>query len=249
MKILYLDIETLPLVAEVWGLRDQNIGLNQIIEQPRTVCYGYKWADVKTVGFKSAWEQDAKRDHFIMWGRALLNQADVVVHYNGMSFDIPWMNTEFAKLKLTPPSPYKQIDLYRVVRKNFKLPSYKLEYVAHHFLGIGEKVSHEGHALWTKVRAGDPKAQKDMEKYCKQDVKLLPRLYTRLLPWITNHPNHNLYTGQLEDVCPNCGGNSLLREGFERLQAGVYQRYSCKGCGRWSRGRQRLDGTDIQGAS
>ncbi len=29
-KILVLDIETAPIVAHVWGLFDQNIGLNQI---------------------------------------------------------------------------------------------------------------------------------------------------------------------------------------------------------------------------
>ncbi|NIV35232.1 MAG: hypothetical protein GWN58_38990, partial [Anaerolineae bacterium] len=42
----------------------------------------------------------------------LLDEADAVVHYNGKKFDIPTLNREFVKYGFTPPSPYKQIDLY-----------------------------------------------------------------------------------------------------------------------------------------
>ena len=31
-KILIVDIETAPIVAQVWGLFDQNVGLNQIAQ-------------------------------------------------------------------------------------------------------------------------------------------------------------------------------------------------------------------------
>ena len=77
----------------------------------------------------------------------LLNDADAVVHYNGTKFDIPTLNKEFLLHSFNPPSPYKQIDLLRVVRSNFRFPSNKLDYVAQR-LNLGKKHEHEGHELW-----------------------------------------------------------------------------------------------------
>ncbi len=43
----------------------------------------------------------------------------------------------------------------------------------------------------------DPAAWKVMEKYNKQDVLLLEKVYDRLLPWIKSHPNHHLFNGHV----------------------------------------------------
>jgi len=86
-----------------------------------------------------------------------------------------------------------------------------------------------------------------MEAYNRQDVVLLEPLYERLLPWITNHPNLRL-TGDPEG-CPNCGATELRREGFALTATGKYQRWSCKGCGAWSKSGRREAGTDIRGAA
>jgi len=169
----------------------------------------------------------------------LLNQADVVVHYNGKKFDMPTLHKEFIVNELTPPSPYKQIDLLPVVRQAFRFPSNKLDYVAQQ-LKLGGKVSHKGMALWTECMAGDNKAWKHMEKYNKQDVVLLEKLYNRLLPYIKQHPNHALYQDTDRPVCTNCGAATVQKRGVEKTKTQIYQRYQCTGCGTWMKGGSTL---------
>lgn len=109
-----------------------------------------------------------------------------------------------------PPAPYKQIDLLQVVKSNFKFPSNKLDYISQR-LGLGQKVEHEGMALWTKCMKGDKAAWQRMEEYNIQDVVLLEDLYKRILPWIKNHPNMNVYKDG--PICPTCGDEHLQKRG------------------------------------
>lgn len=237
MKILLLDIETSPNTAHVWGLWQQNVGLSQLLESSYTLCWSAKWLGEKGTIFSSLEREDGISMMEKLW--ELLNEADAVVHYNGSKFDIPTINKEFLQLGLSPPSPYKQIDLLRVCKKQFKFPSNKLEYVAQK-LGLGGKVRHKGHELWIKCMNNDLVAWRKMERYNKQDVRLLEKLYKRLLPWIDSHPNHALYTDLTNPVCPNCGSHRLQKRGIAYTRVGQYQRFYCLSCGRWPRGRYGL---------
>lgn len=230
MKILLLDIETSPNTAYVWGLWKQNISLSALQESSTVLCWAAKWLGEKEVMFDSVYqskpEKMAKRIH------ALISEADAVVHYNGTKFDIPTLNKEFLLHGMEPPAPYKQIDLLRTMRSQFRFPSNKLDYVADK-LGFGNK--HEtSFQLWIDCMNNDPKAWKQMERYNKHDVILLEKVYKRVLPWIKSHPNHNLHSGE-EHVCPNCGGTKIQRRGTARTISGSYQRYQCQDCGTWSR--------------
>ena len=230
MKILLLDIETSPNTAYVWGLWKQNISLSALQESSTVLCWAAKWLGEKEVMFDSVYqskpEKMAKRIH------ALISEADAVVHYNGTKFDIPTLNKEFLLHGMEPPAPYKQIDLLRTMRSQFRFPSNKLDYVADK-LGFGNK--HEtSFQLWIDCMNNDPKAWKQMERYNKHDVILLEKVYKRVLPWIKSHPNHNLHSGE-QHVCPNCGGTKIQRRGTARTISGSYQRYQCQDCGTWSR--------------
>ena len=165
----------------------------------------------------------------------MLNEADVVVHYNGKKFDIPILQQEFALHGLTKPAPYKQVDLLRVVREEFRFPSNKLEYVANEF-GLGGKVKHKGMQLWKDCMSGCPKAWGNMEKYNKGDVLLLEKLYNRLVSWVPNHPSHALYSNETRPQCTNCGGISVQRRGDAKTKTMTYPRYVCRSCGTWLRG-------------
>ena len=169
----------------------------------------------------------------------LLDEADAVVHYNGARFDIPTLNREFLMLGMTPPSPYHQIDLLRVVRSSFRFLSNKLDYVAQQ-LGVGGKVQHKGMDMWRECMEGDPISWAKMEEYNVEDVFLLERLYPLLLPWIKNHPNHALYQDNTRPVCPNCGSEHVNKQGIETTKTLHYQRYKCMGCGTNVRGRTGL---------
>jgi DNA polymerase elongation subunit (family B) len=235
MKILLLDIETSPNTAHVWGLWQQNVSINQLMESSYVLCYAAKWLGEEDIYFDSVHQSKPKT--MLKGIHALLDSADAVIHYNGTKFDIPTLNKEFLLTKLLPPSPYKQIDLLRVVRSNFRFPSNKLDYVSQR-LGLGQKHAHEGHELWVKCMNGDKDAWKRMEEYNIQDVVLLESLYDNLLPWIKNAPNRNLY----QDItgCPTCGSHHLQKRGTAVSTTGTYQRYQCRDCGSWSQGTKSI---------
>jgi DNA polymerase elongation subunit (family B) len=232
MKILLLDIENSPNLGHVWGLWQQNISLAQLQESAYVLCWAAKWLGEDYVYFDSL--NQSSRRSMMKSIHKMLNEADAVIHYNGSKHDIPLLNKEFLELGMKPPSPYKQIDLYRTVKSVFKFPSNKLEYVCK-ALGVGQKIKTIGHELWTRCMTGkDQEAWDMMEEYNVNDVDILEQVYNKLLPWIPAHANHSLYSDD-SLVCPNCGGHHLQKRGFYYTLASKFQRFQCKDCGKWSR--------------
>lgn len=240
MKILLLDIETAPNLVHVWGLWQQNVGLPQIIAAGYVMCWSAKWLGEEKIFFDSVHRNTPKQ--MLKNIHTLLDEADAVVHYNGTKFDIPTLNKEFLLHKMTPPAPYKQIDLLRVARSQFRFPSNKLDYVAQ-ALKVGKKPKHAGHELWIRCLDGEKEAWQQMEEYNRNDVVLLEGVYFRLLPWIKHHPNSGLYTDEAE-VCPNCGSKHQHRRGYAYTSTCKYARFKCLDCGAWYRGRKNLATTE-----
>lgn len=232
MKILFLDIETSPNLAYVWGLWDQNIAINQLVETTEMLCFGARWYGEKKVIFKSV-HHDGKEE-MLKEVHRLLDEADVLVGWNSKAFDSKHLKREFIENEMLPPSPYKEMDLMLTVKSQFKFPSNKLDYVSQK-LGVGAKVKHSGFDLWLQCMAGNDKAWKEMKKYQIQDVDLLVSLYEKLKPWITNHPHTALHNG-VEDGCVVCASKNLQRRGVARTVSGTYQRFQCQDCGKWQRG-------------
>lgn len=236
MKILLLDVETSPNLVHCWGLWNVNVSINQIIDSGRTLCWAAKWlGDKQKMMFDSVHQSTSLE--MVTRIHQLIDEADAVVHYNGSKFDIPTLQKEFLLHGLPPASPIKQIDLLRTARKQFRFPSNKLDYIAQ-ALGLGSKVRHKGHELWVQCMAGDDKAWKVMERYNKQDVILLEKVYNRLLPWITRHPNRGLYVYTSgASSCTNCGSEKLQKRGLSYTSTLTYQRYQCQDCGSWMKSR------------
>ena len=237
MKILLLDIETAPNLVHVWGLWQHNIGLPQILDSGYVLCWAAKWYGEDNVLFDSVFHSKPKK--MLKQIHALLNEADAVVHYNGAKFDIPTLNKEFILHGLPPPAPYKQIDLLRTARSQFKFPSNKLDYIAQ-ALNLGKKIKHRGHELWIACMNGDVQAWIEMEEYNIQDVLLLEKVYNTLLPWIKHHPNYGLYKADTGHCCPHCGSNSYQKRGYYYTSTCKYQRYQCKSCKAWFRSNRNI---------
>lgn len=233
MKILLLDIETAPNLAYVWGLWQQNVGINQIEAAGYTLCWAAKWLDDDTMHFDSVNQSKPKKMlHRI---HKMISEADAVITYNGIKFDMPTLNKEFLLHGMHPPAPYKNIDLIQTCKRVFRFPSNKLDYIAQ-ALGIGNKVRHEGHELWTLCMAGDKDAWVRMQEYNEQDVKLLEELYKRLLPWLDKHPNRA--TREEGQCCPNCASTNYQSRGSYITTTQKYRRYQCNECGTWFRGNR-----------
>lgn len=240
MRKLFLDVETRPSIVHAWSLFDLRVGTQQIVEPGSTICWAAKWADEKEIMFDSVHQSKPlamfKRIH------KLISEADAVIHYNGTRFDMPVLNKEFVVHGLAPPAPYKNIDLLRTARQQFKFLSNKMDFVSQH-LGLEGKTAHKGHALWVGCMENDPASWKIMRRYNIQDVKILEKLYYRLLPWIKGHPNHSLYDPQDVPSCTNCGSANLQSRGYAFTQTLRYRRHVCNDCGSWGRSRasERLD--------
>ncbi len=243
MKILTVDIENRPNLAYVWGLWDQNVGLTQLVEAGETISFAAKWHGKKEVLFYSVHHHG--KEEMLAQAHRLLSEADVVVGYNSKNFDMKHLNKEFILAGMSPPEPYAQVDLLNVVRKQFKFPSNKLDYVSQ-ALQLGAKTSHSGFELWRDCMEGKEKAWNLMRKYNKQDVVLTEKLYDRLLPWIPSHPTVGLYVSFQDDTCPNCGSDDLQKRGFAYTKISKFQQYVCKSCGAWSRSGKRVEGIDLR---
>lgn len=230
-NILTLDIENFPHLSYVWDLWNQNIGINQIEKVGRVVCFAAKWHDSPDVEFYSDFHDG--HDQMVKQAYRLLDQADIVVSYNGKRFDIPKLKTEMLKLdRLMKPSHFQQVDLYQVVKQEFKFASNKLDFIAQD-LNIGGKVKHSGMQLWIDCMSGDIDAWAKMREYNKQDVVLTEELYDYLLPWITNHPNINVFSDEQVEGCTRCGSMSFQKRGTYKTTFASYQQYWCKVCGGW----------------
>jgi DNA polymerase elongation subunit (family B)/predicted RNA-binding Zn-ribbon protein involved in translation (DUF1610 family) len=241
-KILLLDIETSPNTAHVWGIWQQNIAINQLLESSYTMCFAAKWLDSNEIFFDSVYNSDHKT--MLEKIHALIDEADAVVHYNGNKFDMPTLNKEFLLAGFTPPSPVKNIDLLQVAKKQFRFVSNKLDYVAQQ-LGLGKKTSHIGHDLWIQCMANNPEAWSMMEEYNKNDVVLLEKVYYKFRPWIKHHLNLSIFNDE-EIVCPNCGGNHVQKRGYSLTSVSKFQRYQCSDCGNWFRGNKNLRDRNVE---
>lgn len=181
MKTLFLDIETTPMKVYTWGLFDQNISIDQIIESTEMLCFGARWLGERKVIFRSSYHDGKKT--MLEDLHKLMDEADVLVGWNSAAFDHKHINREFLENGMTPPSTVKDLDLMSVTKANFLFPSNKLDYVAQK-LDVGAKVKHSGFSLWLRCMEGDKKAWKEMKEYQIQDVNLLVDLYDILLPWL-----------------------------------------------------------------
>lgn len=255
MKILSLDIETTPALSWHYGLFNQNIGIAQVERKPEMLMWATHWYGEPLSTTKAYWanEEGALET---LWHQ--LDEATHVMGYNSDRFDLLWINAEFKRLNVMggkPYSPVQKLDLMKHIKKNFRNLSNKLAFTSTHLLGLEGKKNESALALWLEMyraeqayidaelynlkdaaRKADRKAaaaRKRMERYCIQDVRLLPKMYEELLPWLTGI-NVNVYTGDL-DSCPNCGG-TVQRRGFAYSNGSKKQRYHCqnKKCGAWS---------------
>ncbi|CAB4200358.1 COG3359 Predicted exonuclease [uncultured Caudovirales phage] len=247
-KVLFFDIEIAPIRAYVWGLFDQNVGLNQIETDWHVLSWSAKWlGDSEILYADQRGAKNVEDDKYLLKGIwHLLDEADIVVTQNGKKFDVKKLNARFIINGFQPPSSFKHIDTLQLAKKHFGFTSNKLEYLSNTLNAKFKKLvgnrEYEGFKLWTECLAGNLKAWKEMERYNKYDVLALEELYNRMIPWDST-VNFSLYREGNEHVC-TCGSSRLQKRGYEFTSTGKYQRYQCQECGKWSRGAVNLFTSD-----
>lgn len=240
-RILAFDLETAPNLVYTFSLFKPVIGHEQIVEPARIICFTAQWVGTKKTIFMS--EHHDGYEAMLKGLYDLLDEADIVLTYNGTTFDGPWSTGEFMAQGWTPPAPFKHIDLFQHVKRLTRFPSKKLDYASYRLLGE-KKVKHEGFTLWRDCLAGDEKAWNRMKRYAIQDTKLLVKLFDEIRGWI----KMPLQISEDPTSCHNCGGTKLQRRGYARTMYSKYARYVCTDCGKWLRGTTRHTATEVRPA-
>lgn len=245
IKISCLDIETSPNIVATFQLRNVTIPVQHVIQPSRILGFAAKWVDDKSHAvFYSS--NEGNYEHMLSELQGWIEESDAIIHYNGKRFDRKKINWEFAKAGITPPAPAHDIDLWRTVTRNFDPVSSKLQFVGPELVNI-EKESSGGMETFLGCMNDDPKAWADMSVYCIRDVDLMPPLYHNLLPWISDHPNMSLYSGDWN--CPYCQSKRIQKRGTLKTATRIYTRYWCRDCGGWSKAAKSEGGTDIRAIS
>ena len=241
MKLLHWDLETSPIIATAWKLYDTNINTDDIWEDFKIICAAWSWEgddNIKTQTWKATTDRKISPVYGFDDRRVVealhrdLCKADAICAQNGDSFDLKKFNARCIKLGLPPIPPIQTIDTLKTARKHFKFTSNKLDFIGQ-FLEVGSK-QETSKGLWNKVIKGDKKALAEMVEYNKQDIILLKAVYHKLLPYMQNHPNHNMYTDH--ECCPNCGSKELRSNGYRVNRTIRYKRMFCDACGAWCKG-------------
>jgi DNA polymerase elongation subunit (family B) len=241
IKVLALDIETSPSICYTWTLFDNRIGIDQIVEPPRMICFSARWLDQDQCMFFSEFHHS--RNEMIRKAHELLSECDVLLTFNGKSFDNKHLQREFLLEGLSPPEPYQHIDLYLVARRQFRFISNKLDHIATQ-LGLEGKVHHSGFDLWKRCLANDPVAWEEMKTYSMRDSDVLIELYNKLIPWITGHPNKALIDGV--GLCTRCGSRNTIDRGITHTGQSKFRKFQCLNCGGWLRETRRISGSDLR---
>lgn len=239
-KILFLDIETLHSLMACFGIYDQTIPHGNILAEWKVATVSWKWAHEKK--FHSLVSDIKKGSNIIAdindsillkTFYDVLCEADIVVGHNISAFDMKKLKARFIQLGFPPlPLPKNaEVDTLLHARREFGFTSNRLDYIAK-YLGLKGKMSTPAN-LWLDVLAGDKKALQIMAKYNVQDVAVLEQVYYKMVPWMRNHPNFNLWTS--DKCCTNCGSTHLNAKGQRIFSNGLNDRYQCQNCGKWLR--------------
>lgn len=239
VKILFIDIETAPILGQVWGLWDQNIGLNQIQKDWSILSYCAKWHGDDRVIYEDVRNQeDINNDECLLDGIwDLLNQADFVVGQNSKRFDVKKINARLILNGFPKPSAFRQIDTLEIAKREFGFTSNKLEYLTDKLCSRHKKKSHAkypGHKLWSECLKGNLEAWEEMKEYNVEDVLSLEELYSVLSSWDSKLPNFDVYVDEILDM-------SVWKEdGYHYTNFGKYKKYRNIQTGQQKRSRVNL---------
>lgn len=245
-KILLFDIETSMIQAYIWGLWNQNIGISSIIKDWYVICWSARWLGKEDMMHDSVhlhkkittYSDNEAAVVTNLW--KLLDEADVVVAYNGKKFDKKKMNAKFLEYGLLEPSPYKVIDPMLIVKGNFALTSNKMDFVVRYVESNTEGKNSTNISLWHKCMADDEESLDYMLDYCDQDIEVLEKVYLAVRHWDKNSPNLALHYKDNKPRCNGCGSTDLveLENKTYNTTLSQFSVLRCNGCGKVLRDRK-----------
>lgn len=237
LKALCLDIENFPCEVYSWGLGEQHIPLDFLKKDWSVCAWSAHWVGtpVSSIMYDDTRKQkDIFDDRRVIQGLIkLINEADVIIGQNVEHFDLRKIAARASFHNLPPFRPAKITDILKEERRVFAFTSHKLAYKTEMNTKY-QKLDHKafpGFDLWKACMANDPKGWKEMEKYCKHDVLATEERYLTVKGWIRTHA---MAPADGITRC-KCGSTDLEARGYANTDAGKFQIYNCRMCGKWPR--------------
>lgn len=247
-KILALDIETAPMELLGWQLYDASFSVNQIETDWSILAWSAKFVGRDKIYYQDTSKQRNIRDDakILKDIHALIEEADILLSQNGVKFDVPKLNARFIANGLKPLDIRKKphIDTKKLAKRTFGFTSNSLEYLCQVLRVKHKKMTHRkfaGFELWKECLAGNKAAWSEMKAYNVRDVIALEEVYKKLAPWGTG-VSLNLSASD-KPICPECGENSLRKDGVKPRNGIARQRFSCSSCGAWAFANIKKDGS------
>lgn len=246
-RVLFIDIETSAIKAYTYGLFDQNIGTEQIIEDWYLYSIAAKYLGSNEIIYldqrnEKKISNDKKLTIFI---HDLFVNSDVLIAHNLKKFDLKKINTRFIKHDLPPVNHHILIDTLQIARKFFSITSNKLAYLAKFLDCPVEKYDHSkfpGFTLWLEMEKKNQEAFKECEIYNKRDVDVLEWIYHKLVKY---DPSIKFNSFEQKAVC-TCGSIKFYKDGLRYGNNWVKQIYRCNGCGKSYTGKENLISKEIR---
>jgi uncharacterized protein YprB with RNaseH-like and TPR domain len=169
-RTVILDIETTSLEADAGTIVSaglmSDVGRGEYLEAKRT-------SDEKALLLKLVMR---------------LESYDVMVTWNGRSFDVPFLTTRLMKHELDPRPILRKshIDLADVVKSRLRLTFTYLDHVCDFFQidrkkgPMGLDVPH----LYVRALEGDRKAAASIREHCLDDLRATRQVFLRLKPLV-----------------------------------------------------------------
>lgn len=242
-KVLIYDIEVSPNLGWFWSTGQSTIGSNQILRPGKIICLSYRFTHWPEGKVKNLRWREKKRNNRLSIPYSdqdlverfykVAQEADIIVGHNGDGFDKKWLNVRLAYYHHPTLSAVMTEDTLKQARKQFRLPSFRLDFLCKYFNLPGKLSTPTG--LWERVVFdGCKESLNKMVEYCDNDVLILDQLYKRIWPYVDHKINMGTFNDEV-DICPACGSNHRQKRGVSLTTQAKYQRYQCMNCGKFYR--------------
>lgn len=244
VKRLFWDIETSPNVVLSFNCGyKQTIRPHQVVKERAIICICYKWEGEKKIHSLS-WDEGNDEELLNNFAE-VVEEADELVAHNGDWFDLRWFNGRCLINGVEPVPLVKTVDTLKIAKKHFYLNSNGLDYIAKLLFGNGHGKTKTDFSLWADIALdNDKKALNKMVRYCKNDVKILERVWQKLRGYDVpaTHAAVNA-SGDVRDrwMCAHCGSDSVKKSKTRVTAKGMVQhQMKCNDCGRYYSIAQRV---------
>jgi len=244
-NVLVLDIETAPIIAAIWDLKIQGyVPANQIIQDRYVLAYGAKWLGSDKVIYDDQRGEGPGNDRRLLLGlKKLLEKADIVVSWNGESFDAKRINARYQILHIKPPSGYRHYDTMKLVKITADHTSNTLDYVSSNVNKKYKKLHHNdypGFALWRATALADTyKGWQSMKKYNIHDVLSTEEATLNLLAWAPESFPEFYPVSDRALSCGRCGYYGHMKAVQSKLTNRTeFHQYRCTKCGGFQKGKK-----------